>query len=364
MGSSRDGYVLVVGATHPDIFADYRTSQADRIDKIGELTYSIGGTAYNVAVNLGQNHVDVALFTYVKRDSLFTDLILERLERNGVRTNFVQYDRYMPESGFVAIREDGDLISAVTASGITEVVFDREALERAVEGASIVVADCNLTGSQLDLVVDLADRFDTRTFVCGVSESKSARVREVSGPITLFSLNREEAQYLLECDELRPDRLRSFAAENDVHNLVVTQGADGYLIATPEAVDRFPAPPVTEVASTSGAGDAFLAGVCHSVHDEGALRWESIHDSIASYVTAVLEREGSTVGAVANENELSVRDRINRQVRAIAGYSRWEKAAMAIGAVSAVLTILSFLLGAVSLPADWWAVLGDAVEFP
>lgn len=132
----QDDYILVVGATHPDIFADYETDQEDRIDKIGEITYSIGGTAYNIAVNIARNYVDVALFTIIKKDSLFAGPILDRLEANRVNTSFVETSEYIPESGFIGIREEGRLVSAVTASGITDVSLN-EIFSRARSRAAL-----------------------------------------------------------------------------------------------------------------------------------------------------------------------------------------------------------------------------------
>jgi sugar/nucleoside kinase (ribokinase family) len=337
-------YILVVGATHPDIFADYPCDQAARTDKIGEITYSIGGTAYNISVNIARNYVDVALFTVIKEDSLFTEPILDRLEQNGVMTKFVETSEYMSESGFVGVREEGQLVSAVTASGITDIPLDEQLLTEAVENASLVVVDCNLTGTQLELVTSTAAAHETSVFMAGVSESKALRMRNVTSSVDLFSLNEAEARAFLGVESLSEDTLKECADSHGIENVVVTGGEDGHTVATPESVSEFPAPSVPSVVSTSGTGDAFLAGVCHAVHAEGEIDWDNINEYIQDYIEEIVSYEGSTPGATAKETELSVKERVNQRARSIAGYSWWEIAATAIGVIGAILTILTVLL--------------------
>jgi sugar/nucleoside kinase (ribokinase family) len=342
--TSKGEYILVVGAAHPDIFADYPQDQADRIDKVGEITYSIGGTAYNIAVNIARNYVDVALFTVIKEDSLFTDPILDRLEQNGVMTNFVETSEYMSESGFIGVREEGQLISAVTASGITDVRLDEQLLEDAVESASLVVADCNLNETQLELVTSTAAAYETSVFIAGVSESKALRIRDISSSVDLFSLNEAEARAFLGGKSLSGNILKQCADTHGIQNLVVTGAEKGHTVATPESVREFSAPPISSIVSTSGTGDAFLAGVCHAVHEEDEIDWNNLNEYIHEYIEDVVSYEGSTPGATAKETELSVKERVNQRARSIAGYSWWEIAATVIGVIGAVLTILTVVL--------------------
>ena len=349
MKKPSDGDILVVGAAHPDIFADYERSQADYVDKVGELQYSIGGTAYNIAINLGQKYTDVALYTYIKKDSIFADLITRRLERNGVKTDFVQYSSHIPESGFVGIREDGDLVSAVTASGLTKVTFNERALETAIEGAALVVLDCNLSEKQIGLTLEIANKHNKKTIVSGVSESKSLRVKNARANITLFAINYEEACHFFDCTDITPEKLSAFQTEHDIENIVVTNGNDGYMVADASGTTNYTAPQVDHVVSSSGAGDALLAGICHTVYEKGDLQWDLADDKISEYISDVLRHEGSTLGATTTRNELNVRDRVNKQVRKMARYSRLEKAGIIVGLLSAVVTVSSYLFGYVSV---------------
>ena len=44
--------ILICGAAHLDIVGEYSRSAASVTDKPGEIIYSVGGTAYNVAANV------------------------------------------------------------------------------------------------------------------------------------------------------------------------------------------------------------------------------------------------------------------------------------------------------------------------
>lgn len=185
---------------------------------------------------------------------------------------------------------------------------------------------------------------ETSIFVAGVSEEKALRIREVTPPLDIVSLNEAEACALLECNTFSEDALITGGERYGIRNLVVTKGNDGYLVGTPESVREFPAIQLSSIVSTSGTGDAFLAGICHAVHEEGEIDWDRFETYISPYIEDVVSYEGSTPGATAKEIELSVPDRVNRKARSIAGHSWWEIVAMVIGVIGAILTILSVLV--------------------
>lgn len=346
--------VVVVGAAHLDILADYESSESGRLDKVGRLNYSIGGTAYNVAVNLSRHYVETSLVTVLKEDSLFSDLIEKRLDENGVDTRYVERVELMPESGFVGLRCEGELVEAVTASGLTEVRLNREDLRRAIEAASVVVADCNLSEKQLGMVARSAADLETPLFVNGVSESKAVRIRATAAPVDVYSLSRAEATHLFGFDPLEEptDRVHAEMESIQLRRLVVTADTEGYVVFEDGERTAFPAPDVDEVVSESGAGDALLAAIAHEYADAGALDWDAVHDCIDRYVTEVLSREGATTGAVTDQSELSLRDRFDAAVSGNVGqlndlrsrYAWLDAAAAVLSFVAGLFTIVAVAL--------------------
>src|SRR6186713_1662474 len=88
--------VLVCGSIHLDVFGDFSGTQKRRIDKEGEVHCSIGGSAFNVAVNIAnEGGVNVALFTHVRANSPVTDIIFSRLREEGVSRRYVVKDPHI-----------------------------------------------------------------------------------------------------------------------------------------------------------------------------------------------------------------------------------------------------------------------------
>jgi sugar/nucleoside kinase (ribokinase family) len=144
LGRPWQDYVLVIGSAHIDVFADYDAADQDKMDKIGTVRYAVGGTGYNIAINLGQLGVPVALLTLIRRNSLPSTWILERLESSGVDTRFVDPRDRTNDSGFVAIRKDHQLETAVIASVMSAQPLNVARVTAAIENARLVAFDCNL----------------------------------------------------------------------------------------------------------------------------------------------------------------------------------------------------------------------------
>lgn len=70
--------VLVIGDAHIDVIADYLPG-SPYLDKPGEVRYGIGGTAFNIAINLGQHGIPTTLLAVLKRGSFSSVWIEERL---------------------------------------------------------------------------------------------------------------------------------------------------------------------------------------------------------------------------------------------------------------------------------------------
>ena len=167
-----------------DVLGDFPSTEKRRIDKEGEVYCSIGGSAFNIAVDIANaGGTTVSLFTHVRRKSPVTDIILARLREEGVSARYVIRDTNIQrDSGFIAHRVDGELVSAVSSMPVEDAQFDERVLASAVNRASIVIAECNLSGTQLSLIARLCKPTGKPLIVGGVSESKCQRIRLMNDP--------------------------------------------------------------------------------------------------------------------------------------------------------------------------------------
>ncbi len=315
MKRRRAGCVLVVGAAHIDVIADYAAASGGRLDKAGTVRYSIGGTGYNVAVDLGQDGVEVALVCVVKRDSFSAVWTRERLKAANVDARWVETSAAVPESGFVGIRRDGQLETAVTASAIEQHTFNAERLQRAVAAAKLVVVDCNLDAVQLKSVIALAQRLRRPVVVACVSDAKVRRLQQQSPaePVDLVALNDVEARAagLVLDDVPTAAQAQAACAALRARMAIVTRGERGHVaLADDGGVRCYAAPANVVVASTSGAGDALLAGVVGHWWRSGRLDVDAAHDHAMLLVAKTLALPAATAGALAVDADFAQLARI------------------------------------------------------
>jgi pseudouridine kinase len=309
--SATGGYALVIGAVHIDVIADYAAAQIDKLDRIGRVRYSIGGTGYNLAVNLAQGYVPTAFLSVVKKGSFSSVWIRTRLREAGVALDYLQTSDRIDESGFVAVRKNHELEIAVTSTTISSLPIDRGLVERALDGAKIVLADCNLSEDQLSLIVETANQLGKPMLVAGVSDSKAMRVLELPERLTVdvLSLNERElaAIELAPLDEMTAQQTAELCSRMRAKNIVVTRGKHGHVVLSRHGTKQlFNAPTTDRLVSSTGAGDALLAGLAASWYQEGSLDWQRSYTAIARYVRRVLEEEGATVGSLAREMDFRV----------------------------------------------------------
>jgi sugar/nucleoside kinase (ribokinase family) len=305
--SPSSDYVLVVGAAHIDVLADYSSANETKMDKIGSVRFSVGGTAFNVAIDIAQCGVPTKLLTVLRNNSFSSIWIRERLEAAGVRSDLLQFSDHIPESGFVAMRSDGDLVTAVTSTAVGEYTFAPQVAEEAVRLARLVMIDCNLAVDQMSLFLDYARRNNRPVVVAAVSDSKVTRLLELERHqlIDVVMLNQLELDEVLRTGEYRGPQ--SICEVLRANNVIVTDGARGYeVIRASGSRKHYQAPHISDVVSHSGAGDALLAGVLTHWYTHQTLDFDEAATSISTSIRKVLHQPGATAGSLATEVDFAL----------------------------------------------------------
>ncbi len=306
--------ILVIGAAHLDIVGEYNSSASNVIDKPGRIFYSVGGSAYNVAANIAQNGRKVRFVSILKSDSLVTPIILSRLESYNIDTDLVQVRDDVVESGFIAQRQEGVLVSAVASSAAEKLVYPPGEFDDAVRESSHVVACCNCSSAFLDRLSSACAKYGKKLFISGVSESKVKKLLSINRsmgaayPVYCSSMNAFEATALgFDVSKLTDDYAREFTAKLGSEIVIITDEERGYHVLFHTGEYRaMPAPDVAHVVSPTGAGDSLFAAFIDHVIERNAVDVDECHRYICRYVSEVLSREGATVGARTAPGELQV----------------------------------------------------------
>jgi sugar/nucleoside kinase (ribokinase family) len=253
----------VVGDVNTDVVVVLAGDPAPGSDRAATITSRGGGAGANVAVHLAGQGVDVVLAGAVGDDAAGTGLAAE-LRAAGVRTAL----RCVPGAA------TGTVVSLVEPDGQRSMLTDR--------GANLELRPGDLPPPAAGGHVHLSGYalLDERSRPAGLAALAAARAAGATvsvdpastGPLAatgvdrwltdtegaeLLLPNRDEALLLADCSDPAA-AARALAGRYGA--VAVSLGAEGALWAAGAAVLHRPAVP-TAVVDTTGAGDAFTAGV-------------------------------------------------------------------------------------------------------
>lgn len=260
-----DRFVTVIGGVNMDIAAALTAPFVPADSVPGQVTLGCGGVARNIAHNLrlmGHEVKFVSAFggetfgemCWRECQAIGLDLTLsERCEgkRNGLYLCVNDMDGEMR----VAVA-DTDIISHITPEFLEARISD-------INRSALVIADTNIS---TDALIYLIDHCEVPLMVDTVSTAKAPRIikaLEQSEKHNLHSLklNLIEAQAVSHCDNAKT--AAEWLIALGVGQVYITMGSDGVYCSDGSRNEHFKAIP-TRVINTTGAGDAFIAGVAHA----------------------------------------------------------------------------------------------------
>ena len=286
--------ILVIGSIHMDILANVDPSTKENIDKIGQLRYSVGGTAFNVGANMAYHEKEVSIYSVLKEDGFSSKAIRAELSRRGLSSRLVR-DIAMPaESGFVAHTQGGALVSAVSCIGIQDVTFEDDDLLHAIRESALIAIECNLAQNQIIQIANLARNEAKPLCVCAVSESKVSRIykcfRNIDKPMfKLVVLNDLELKKVAENSDSK-----SICEDFSAEYVCITRGPNGFDILYPDGSIITSKVEIEAVISSLGAGDALYAGLCAHFLERAVLDPNQIANDAKRFLVPVLGSQNAT----------------------------------------------------------------------
>lgn len=232
--------VVVVGSANADLVVSVARRPAAGETVLGSDTRVLpGGKGANTAVAAARNGAAVSLIGAVGDDP-YGEFLLESLISAGVDTTGVRKVTTPTGLAFITVTPDGEnsiIVSPGANSAVTEADID-------LRDARVLVASLEVPITVVEHAVALAARSGVRAVVnLSPVAALSPDTFAVLDPLIV---NEHEARALPGLDRTR--------------SVVVTLGARGADVITPEGTRRIPAPKVDAV-DTTGAGDAFTGAL-------------------------------------------------------------------------------------------------------
>ena len=258
-------YITVIGGVNMDISAALTAPFVPADSVPGQVTLGCGGVARNIAHNLRLMGHEVR-FMSVFGGETFGEMCWRECEVIGIDLTLSERCKGMRNGLYLCVTDQtGDMIAAVADTDIIDHLTPEflEARIDEINRSELVIADTNISVHALQYLID---HCTAPLMVDTVSTAKAPRVikalqQSESHHLHGLKLNLLEAQTVTRCDTAMSaaDRLTAMG----VQEVYITLGADGVYCSDGTRHEHLKAIP-TRVLNTTGAGDAFIAGVAHA----------------------------------------------------------------------------------------------------
>ena len=260
--------IVVVGTSFMDVKGFPYDIYMPTGRNVGRVEYVHGGVARNVVedianVELRPTYVSIvddtplgaAIYQKLKNHKVNMDYVITAPE--GMGTWLAVFDNNGDVAGSISSRPDFTPIM-----GLLE-----EKGDEIFENADSVVLQVDLAKEIVKKVIELAKKHDKKLFALVSNMSIAAQRRDLVKNFDCFICNDQEAGILFvnEYEDKTPEELRDILSANvqsaNIPAMIVTMGEKGAVYATRDGEKGICPARKVQVKDTTGAGDAFCAGV-------------------------------------------------------------------------------------------------------
>ena len=260
--------IIVVGSVFVDIKGYPSRTYIPGGRNAGKVRYVHGGVSRNIAEDIGNLGLQPVFLSLVDPNGAGED-VLFRLQEHGVDTKYV---RKVPEgmgTWLAVFDNNNDVCASVShrpdLTPLLQVLQeDGNALFSSAES---VLIELDLDHPVVEEIYRLKEKYNTKVYAAVSNINIALERRPFLQHTDCFVCNRQEAGVLfsVEFGKEGPDvlahQLSVLVTGAEIPAMVVTLGADGAVWADRHGDYGFCAAQQVPVADTTGAGDAFFAGV-------------------------------------------------------------------------------------------------------
>jgi pseudouridine kinase len=264
-------HCLVIGASLMDTKGKPSAGLQPNTSNPGIIRQSRGGTARNVAENLGRLGTEVILISALGRD-LMGQSLLEATTEAGVNTDYcLAVPGYRSGAYIALLNPDGALSVALDDTSVMTQLTSQYLYQhrRLFRDAEMVMVDGSLSEETLAMAMRLAGQYGVP--IC--ADPSSARLAYKLCPylssLHLLAPNEVEAAAIcgVEFVGFDPDNSLQVARQlvaSGVQNAVVTLSDFGLAYATPVESGYVP-PRYNQMVDSTGTGDAITAAIIYAL---------------------------------------------------------------------------------------------------
>lgn len=260
--------IVVIGTTFVDIKGFPEDTYIPTGRNVGTVEYIHGGVARNVVEDIANVELRPTFVSIVDDSPMGRDVV-KKLQKHKVNCDYVLTQPDGLGLWLVVFNNDGDVAGSISKRPNAYPMVDlleREG-DKIFRDADSVVLQVDLHKDIVKKVFELSEKYNTKLFALVSNMSIAAERRDFLQKFDCFICNQLEAGQLFLDDyegknaqEMEAILLDKVVRAN-IPAMVVTLGGKGAVYANREGDHGFCAARNVQVKDTTGAGDAFCAGV-------------------------------------------------------------------------------------------------------
>ncbi|MBQ6395941.1 MAG: hypothetical protein IJH87_06330 [Atopobiaceae bacterium] len=284
--------IVVIGSTFIDMKGYPLGAFIPNGRNAGRVVEVHGGVGRNIAEDIANAGVATTFVSVVDGTGLSLGIV-NRLAEHGVDTGHIRQAEGGLGMWLAVFDETGDVYASISRrsdlSGILQTL--EESGDAIFSQADGICIEFDIHRPVLEKTLELAERYGKQVFAV-ITDMTFARERiDLLDRITCLVCNQQEAGMLFErdLDDASPDELLPVLIEElpglGLRSMVVTMGGQGSVYVDASGANGWCPAQDADVVDTTGAGDAFFAGVSIGLtHGEGLAEACSIGTQLATLV--------------------------------------------------------------------------------
>ena len=264
--------IVVIGAVFVDIkgFPSARYIPDGR--NAGRVEYIHGGVSRNVVEDIANLELRPTFIGIVDDSALGQDVV-RKLQNHKVDTQYIKTVPGGMGTWLAVFDHHGDLAGSISQRPNLGPVLEilEEKGDEIFANANSVVAEIDMDKELIKKIVELAEKHDTKLYGVVSNMSIAVERRDFLQKFDCLICNQLEAGIFFMDDyesmsheELLPI-LEKNVATGKIPAMIVTMGGEGAIYATMDGESGFCPAKKVQVKDTTGAGDAFCAGVASAL---------------------------------------------------------------------------------------------------
>ena len=260
--------IVVIGAAFVDIKGFPQNMYIPDGRNVGRIEYIHGGVARNVVEDIANIELRPT-YVGIVDDTPLGSAVVQKLRNHKVNTDYVLTIPDGMGTWLAVFDNNGDVAGSISKrpNMLPLVKLLEEKGDEIFESADSVVLEVDLDKEIVKKVLELSEKHHTKSFALVSNMSIAAERRDFLKRFDCFICNQQEAGLLFLDDysKASPAEMRDILAEKvvraNIPAMVVTMGGKGAVYAERTGLKGVCPARNVQVKDTTGAGDAFCAGV-------------------------------------------------------------------------------------------------------